>query len=46
MIYKRKIRASEVMVGDLHTIDGLATVTEAVELIEPPRDQFAGRQPP
>ena len=33
MIYKRKIRVSEVMVGDLHTIDGLATVTEAVELM-------------
>ena len=31
MIHKRKIRVREVMVSDLHTIDGLATVTEAVE---------------
>ena len=31
MIYKRNIRVSEVMATDLHTIDGLVTVTEAVE---------------
>ncbi len=31
MIYKRNIRVREVMVSDLHAIDGLATVTEAVE---------------
>lgn len=34
MIYKRNIRVSEVMVGDLQTIDGLATVTEAVALMK------------
>ena len=33
MIYERKIRVSEVMVGDLHTVDGLATVTDAVALM-------------
>ncbi len=33
MIYKRNIRVSEVMVSDLHTIEGLATVTEAVEIM-------------
>ena len=33
MIYERKIRVSEVMVSDLHTVDGLATVTDAVALM-------------
>ena len=33
MIYERKIRVSEVMVGDFRTIDGLATVTDAVALM-------------
>ena len=33
MIYKRNIRVSEVMVSNLHTIDGLATVSEAVALM-------------
>ena len=32
-IYKRSIPVSEVMVSDLHTIDGLATVKDAVELM-------------
>ena len=33
MIYERKIRVSEVMVSDLHTVNGLATVTDAVALM-------------
>lgn len=32
-IYKRSIPVSEVMVSDLHTIDGLATVRDAVEIM-------------
>ena len=32
-IYKRSIPVSEVMVSDLHTIDGLATVKDAVEIM-------------
>ena len=32
-IYKRSIPVSEVMISELHTIDGLATVTEAVALM-------------
>lgn len=33
-IYKRSIPVSEVMIRDLQTIDGLATVTDAVELMD------------
>ncbi len=33
-IYKRSIPVSEVMVGDLQTIDGLATVQEAVDTMK------------
>ena len=32
-IYTHSIRVSEVMVSDLHTIDGLATVKDAVEIM-------------
>lgn len=34
MSYKRNIHVSEVMIGDLHTIDGLATVTDAVAIMQ------------
>ena len=33
MTYKRKIHVSEVMVSDLQSIDGLATVSDAVEMM-------------
>lgn len=34
MTYKRNIQVSEVMIGDLHTIDGLATVADAVAIMQ------------
>ena len=34
MTYKRNIHVSEVMISDLHTIDGLATVTDAVAIMQ------------
>lgn len=33
MTYKRNIHVSEVMIGDLYTIDGLATVADAVAIM-------------
>lgn len=33
MTYKRKIHVSEVMVSDLQAIDGLATVSDAVDIM-------------
>lgn len=34
MTYKRKIQVSEVMVSDLQSIDGLATVADAVAIMQ------------
>lgn len=34
MTYQRNIHVSEVMIGDLQTIDGLATVTDAVAIMQ------------
>ena len=34
MTYKRNIHVSEVMISDLHTIDGLATVANAVAIMQ------------
>ncbi len=34
MTYKRKIHVSEVMVSDLQSIDGLATVSDAVAIMQ------------
>ena len=34
MTYKRNIHVSEVMIGDLHTVDGLATVADAVSIMQ------------
>ncbi|MYJ96504.1 MAG: CBS domain-containing protein [Proteobacteria bacterium] len=34
MTYERNIRVGEVMIRDLHTIDGLATVTDAVAIMQ------------
>ena len=34
MTYKRNIQVSEVMIGDLYTIDGLATVADAVAIMQ------------
>ena len=34
MTYQRNIHVSEVMISDLHTIEGLATVTDAVAIMQ------------
>ena len=34
MTYQRSIHVSEVMISDLHTIDGLATVSDAVAIMQ------------
>jgi len=34
MTYKRNIHVSEVMIGDLRTVDGLATVADAVSIMQ------------
>lgn len=34
MTYQRNIHVSEVMIGDLHTVDGLATVADAVAIMQ------------
>lgn len=34
MTYQRNIHVSEVMISDLHTVDGLATVADAVAIMQ------------
>ena len=45
MSQRRQMRVEDVMTAEVHSIDGLATVAEAMALMQKARRQLTGREP-